>query len=217
MPPSDEDQLRKSTFDTQGHSRPDVTSFSTPSQPFSQPSPSSLLLALVKDVALRRGVCSPAIPPEVVIAFENCVRRGTPMLKFVLHDAPHERFFMIKFLDPKVYGAEAGPVLCWYTNARSSTVRRYLPLANLIAAIDGGDGHPAVEKRMVRPGVIKGAAFNLKANYLGADHILQWHFSSPAGEEELLAVKLLCKKSYVAWRIVTEFFSKTGSVLMPSM
>ncbi|RNF08250.1 hypothetical protein TraAM80_02823 [Trypanosoma rangeli] len=214
---SDEDQSRESTFYTQAHSGSSAPFFCTPSKSFSQVPPSSLLIALVNNVARRRGVYAPAIPQEVVIAFENCVKSGTLMLKFVLYDAPHERFFMIKFLDFKVYEAKVGPVLCWYTSARSSTIRRYLPLTNLTAVIDGGDGHPAVQKRMMGPGVIKGAAFNLKTTYLGTDYILQWHFSLPRGEEERLAVKFLCKTSYIAWRVVTEFFSKIGSAMMPTM
>ncbi|EKF33572.1 hypothetical protein MOQ_002559 [Trypanosoma cruzi marinkellei] len=215
--PSDEDQSRESTFGARRRSHPGVTWSSTSSNSFSQTQPSSLLIALVNDVARRRGVGSPAIPTEVIIAFESCVYRGTSMLKFVSHDAPHERFFMIKFLDFKAHRNEAEPVLCWYTKPRSSTMRRYLPLANLIEVIDGGDGHPAVQKRMVRPGVIKGSAVNLNANYMGADNILQWRFISSKDEGEIVAVKLLCKKTYVAWRIVTDFFSKIGSVVMPVM
>ncbi|KAF8295931.1 hypothetical protein TcYC6_0089860 [Trypanosoma cruzi] len=215
--PTDEDQSRDSTFGARRRSQPGVTWSSASSNSFSQVQPSLPLIALVNDVARRRGVSSPAIPTEVIIAFENCVCNGTSMLKFVSHDAPHERFFMIKFLDFKVHGGEAEPVLCWYTKSRSSTMRCYLPLANLVEVIDGGDGHPAVQKRMVRPGVIKGSAVNLNANYMGADNILQWRFSSSKDEEKIVAVKLLCKKSYVAWRIVTDFFSKIGSVLMPVM
>ncbi|KEG11817.1 hypothetical protein DQ04_02251070 [Trypanosoma grayi] len=177
--------------------------------------PSSLLLALVRDVAARRGVRCPPIPPEVIIAFESSVARGTFMLKFVTHGAPHERFFVIKFLYRKSDLGELQSVLCWHASSQSWTMRRCLPLADLIAVIDGGDGHPAVKKRMVRPGVIKGSYFDLKANYLNADWILQWHFRSSSGEEELLAVKLPSRQFYIAWSIVTDFFCKIGCVDLP--
>ncbi|KAH9577302.1 hypothetical protein LSM04_002161 [Trypanosoma melophagium] len=184
-----------------------------PSYTTSQRRPSPLLLSLVNDIATRREVRSPPIPQEVIIAFETHVAHGGYMLKFVSNGAPHERFFVIKFLDRQRPFIDPEPALCWYRSSKSWTMQRCLPLADLIAVIDGGEDHPAVKKRMVHPGFIKGSYVNLKSTFLRSEFILQWHFRSSGGDEEILAVKMLDRPSYLSWYIVMNFFSSIGSVL----
>lgn len=165
---------------------------------------------LVKAVANARGVRSPPIPREVIIAYENCVRGGTAMLKFVRYGAPHERFFVFTFLEKMDKGMPVA-VLCWYKNQRSRMMKRYLLLADLVEVIFGSEKHPAIHKRKTKTGMIKGSAVNLSVNYLKPDFILQWRFRNLRDDEEVLAAILPNKESFIAWYIVSEFFSTIGT------
>lgn len=166
---------------------------------------------LARAVAKSRGVRSPPIPREVISAYEKYVRGGTSILKFVKYDAPHKRFFVITFLNKKIDDGMPVAALCWYKTQQSCMMKRYLPLADLVEVIFGGEGHPAVQKRMAKSGLIKGSPVNMGARYLKADFIQQWRFKSSTGEEEVLAVMLPNRESFIAWYIVFEFFSKIGS------
>ncbi|ORC93670.1 uncharacterized protein TM35_000015470 [Trypanosoma theileri] len=209
----EENQSKTVNFNFREESEPQIRRNSMPSFIVANKRPSPLLMALVNDIANRRGARSPPIPQEVIIAFETHVAHGAFMLKFVSNGAPHERFFVVKFLDRKSTFAEPEPALCWYRSAKSWTMQRYLPLADLIGVIDGGENHPAVKRRMVQAGFIKGSYVDLKPTYLRADYIVQWHFRSSGDDEEILAVKMLDRESYVSWSIVMHFFSSIGSVL----
>lgn len=210
---TEKDHVDTQALHTSRHDDVRETCSFAPFRFFSNVQPSSFFVSLVKAVAERRGVPFPPIPQEVAIAYEKHVRCGTPMLKFIAHGAPHKRFFVVKFLDHKTRRRERAPVLCWYRDARSRTMRRYLFLSDLVAVILGGDGHPAIQRRRVGSHLIKGCHVDMSTTYLEMDWILQWRFNS-SSTDEVLAVKLLSKQSFIAWYIVSDFFSRIGSAAL---
>ncbi|CAD2214927.1 hypothetical protein ADEAN_000238000 [Angomonas deanei] len=104
------------------------------------PQPSPLLKAIVEHICYYRNIASPpVIYPEVAVAFDEFIHRGTLLKKFIERGPPHSRFFCIRFLDLNLPRQDMGPsmnvpepVLGYYTNEKSRSMRRFFPLVNLV-------------------------------------------------------------------------------------
>lgn len=194
--------------------------FSLTASPRAPPAiqPSELLLAVVESIAFHRGVRAPSsISPEVIIAFDEYIARGTTLLKFISRGPPHSRFFVVRFLEMAVgksrsrSGTRAQAVLAWYRSPGSRHMIRYFPLHDLREVLADGATHPYVLRRTAQPGVLRGPRSGFFTDYIQDECILQLCFkSSISTAEERVALKAMSRTVYLAWLVVGIFLSRIG-------
>ncbi|CAJ1992619.1 hypothetical protein conserved [Leishmania donovani] len=189
--------------------------------------PTGMLRRVIAAVAYYRGVPPPpSVPPEVILAFDEYVSRGSVMLKFASRGPPHQRFFAIRFLDVMAGSIRLGcgraydqrpsilhAVLSWYRSASSRRMIRFLPLHDLIEVKADGADHRYVRRRTVQPGLLRGPRSGLVTTYVRADFIVQFRFCSRLSRaEETLALMAENRTQYLAWLVVGSFISQIGEI-----
>lgn len=189
--------------------------------------PTGLLRRVVAAVAYCRGVPPPpSVPPEVILAFDEYVSRGSVMLKFTSRGPPHQRFFVIRFLDVVAGSVRVGceraydqgpntlhAVLSWYRNASSRHMIRFLPLHDLIEVKADGTDHRYVRRRTVQPGILRGPRSGFVTKYVRAEFVVQFRFCSRLSRaEDTLALMAENRTQYLAWLVVGSFISQIGEI-----
>ncbi|KAG5467914.1 hypothetical protein LSCM4_01000 [Leishmania orientalis] len=189
--------------------------------------PTGFLRRIIAAVAHFRGVPPPpSVPPEVILAFDEYVSRGSMMLKFVPSGPPHQRFFVIRFLEVVAGSSRFGggrahyqapgllqAVLSWYRSVSSRRMIRFLPLHDLVEVKADGTDHEYVCRRMVQPGIVRGPRSGFVTSYVRADFILQFRFCSRLSQaQEAVALMATNRTQYLAWLVVGSFISQIGGI-----
>ncbi|KAG5468313.1 hypothetical protein LSCM1_02293 [Leishmania martiniquensis] len=189
--------------------------------------PIGFLRSIIAAVAHFRGVPPPpSVPPEVILAFDEYVSRGSLMLKFIPSGPPHSRFFVIRFLAvaagsshldgewaPNEGSSVPQAVLSWYHRASSRHMIRFLPLHDLVEVKAEGTDHRYVSRRMVQPGILRGPRSRFVTRYVRADFLLQFRFCSRLSQaQETLALMAANRAQYLAWLVVGSFISQISGI-----
>lgn len=117
---------------------------------------SPLLLTVVNNVAMKREVPAPDIPPEVIVAFDEYIRGKTTMWEFREKGNPHARECEVKFINMYEVQDELVPDIAFGWGKGSTGVQEdrraavtkgeYFLLSDLVGVSARGKKHPFVQR-----------------------------------------------------------------------
>lgn len=117
---------------------------------------SRLLLTAVNNVALKREVPPPDIPPEVIVAFDEYIKGKTTMWEFRERGIPHSRECEVKFINMYEVQDELIPDIAFGWGKSSTGVEygrtgtfakgEYFLLSDLVEVCAKGKKHPYVQR-----------------------------------------------------------------------